>query len=105
MLSVIQRQTECVLGAQEELLRNLNSIDGLRRWRDALVELSRQTDCAGGCPLGSLASELGELPRPRALLAESFKRWQSYFVAGFASMRARGELRADADPAELATAV
>ena len=43
VLAVIQRQTECVLAAQESLLRGLTSLSGLRRWRDAVVEMSRKT--------------------------------------------------------------
>lgn len=87
VLAVIQRQAECVLGAHEELLRKLNSIAGLRRWRDAVVEMTRKINCAGGCPLGSLASELSETPRTRAALAEGFARWASYFEAAFARMQ------------------
>ncbi len=105
VLAVIQRQTECVLAAQESHLRNLKSLAGLRRWRNALVELSRQQNCAGGCPLGSLVSELAESPRPRALLAQSFARWEAYLVAGFTAMRAKAELKPSADPENLATAV
>lgn len=105
VLAVIQRQTECVLAAQESLLRGLKSLAGLRRWRNALVDLSRQTGCAGGCPLGSLVSELAESAKPRALLADSFARWEAYLVAGFTAMRARSELGSAARPAELATAV
>ena len=41
VLAVIQRQAECVLGTHEELLQRLNSLAGLRRWRDAVVELTR----------------------------------------------------------------
>lgn len=89
VLAVIQRQAECVLGKHEELLRKLNSLAGLYRWRDAVVELTRQANCAGGCPLGSLAAELAEMPRPRAALAESFATWASYFEAGFAAMQPR----------------
>ncbi len=89
VLAVIQRQAECVLGTHEELLRKLNSIAGLRRWRDAVVELTRRTNCAGGCPLGSLAAELSETPRTRAALAQGFARWASYFEAAFARMQAR----------------
>ncbi len=86
VLAVIQRQAECVLGTHEELLRRLNSLAGLRRWRDAVVELTRQTNCAGGCPLGSLAAELSETPRTRAALAESLK----------AQWRVKGPFRGDA---------
>ena len=64
VLAVVQRQTECVLAAQETLLRKFNSLAGLRRWRDALVELSRKNDGAGGCPLGSLVPELAEYSPP-----------------------------------------
>jgi len=93
VLAVIQRQAECVLGTHEELLRRLNSLAGLRRWRDAVVELTRQTNCAGGCPLGSLAAELSETPRTRAALAESFARWASYFQTEFARMQSRAGRR------------
>jgi AcrR family transcriptional regulator len=89
VLAVIQRQAECVLGTHEELLRKLNSLAGLKRWRDAVVELTRKTNCAGGCPLGSLAAELSETPRTRAALAESFTRWASYFEMAFARMQTR----------------
>lgn len=105
VLAVIQRQTECLLAAQESLLKNFTSLAGLRRWRDALVELTRRNNGAGGCPLGSLVPELAESARPRALLAEGFARWESYLVAGFTAMRVRGELRPGAEPADLATAV
>jgi AcrR family transcriptional regulator len=106
VLAVIQRQTECVLAAQEPLLKKFNSLAGLRRWRDALVELSAQNDGAGGCPLGSLVPEVAESSaKSRALLAAGFKRWEAYLVAGFTAMRARGELKPGAEPADLATAV
>ena len=105
VLAVIQRQAECVLGTHEELLRKLNSLAGLRRWRDAVVELTRQTNCAGGCPLGSLASELSETPRTRAALAESFARWASYFEAAFARMQIRAGKRPGGDLKELSEAM
>jgi AcrR family transcriptional regulator len=105
VLAVIQRQAECVLGTHEELLRKLNSVAGLRRWRDAVVELTRQTNCAGGCPLGSLASELSETPRTRAALAESFTRWASYFEAAFGRMQMRAGRRPGGDLKELSEAM
>src|SRR5262245_56598737 len=105
VLAVIQRQTECVLGTHEELLRKLNSLAGLRRWRDALVELTRQTNCAGGCPLGSLAAELSETPRTRAALAESVARWASYFETAFARMQTRTGKRSSGNLKELSEAM
>src|SRR5262249_19764041 len=105
VLAVIQRQAECVLGTHEELLRKLNSLAGLRRWRDAVVELTRQTNCAGGCPLGSLAAELAETPRNRAALAESFARWASYFESAFAKMQARAGKKPGGNLEELSEAM
>lgn len=105
VLAVIERQTERVLAAQELYLQELDSPAGLRRWRDALVELQRQRQCVGGCPLGSLASELSDAPRARVLLAESFARWESYLASGFTTMQNRGELRPGTDPHDLATTV
>ncbi len=105
VLAVIQRQTESVLGAHESHLRKLNSLAGLRRWRDAVVELTRQNDCAGGCPLGSLVSALAESPRPRALLADSFARWEAFLATGFAAIQARAGTKPRADPQDLAVAM
>jgi AcrR family transcriptional regulator len=105
VLAVIQRQAECVLGTHEEMLRKLNSLAGLRRWRDAVVELTRQTNCAGGCPLGSLAAELAETPRTRTALAASFARWASYFEMAFARMQSRSGKRPNADLKELSEAM
>jgi TetR/AcrR family transcriptional regulator, transcriptional repressor for nem operon len=105
VLAVIHRQAECVLGTHEELLRKLNSIAGLRRWRDAVVELTRKTNCAGGCPLGSLAAELAETPRTRAALAQGFARWASYFESAFAKMQTRAGKRPGNNLTELSEAM
>lgn len=103
VLAVVKRQTERVLAAQPPDL--LDSLAALRCWRDAVVEMQRQRDCAGGCPIGSLVSELAESARPRALLADGFSRWESYLAAGFAAMHDRSELKSGTDPADLATAM
>src|SRR5215471_13258632 len=105
VLAVIQRQAERVLGAHEEMLGKLNSLAGLRRWRDAVVELTRRTNGAGGCPLGSLAAELSETPRTRAALAQGFARWASYFEATLARMQARAGRKPGGDLEELSEAM
>ncbi len=103
---VIALQTRRVLDAQTPYLGGLDSLIGLRRWRDAMVETNRATGGIGGCPLGSLASELAEQSEhARVLLALSLDTWESKLTAGLAKMRARGELSPDADPHDLATAV
>src|SRR5262245_12328379 len=77
VLAVIRRQTECVLATEGASPSELTSIAALRRWRDGVIEQTRARDGAGGCPLGSLVSELAESPRSRALLNEGFTRWEA----------------------------
>jgi AcrR family transcriptional regulator len=88
VLAVVQRQTECVLATHQPHLRKVTSITGLRRWRDAVVEVTREEQCAGGCPLGSFVSELAESPDSRAALADGFGRWQAEIVAALAAIPA-----------------
>ncbi len=103
--AVIARQTETVLGAQQPFLGNLDSIAALRAWRDHLVAIQRQMSCEGGCPLGTLASELSEKsPEARADLATGFERWEDAIRSGLRAMHESGELRAQADPERLALA-
>ncbi len=104
--AVIAHQTDAVLGAQEPLLSRLDSLPALRAWRDLLVDVQRRQHCTGGCPIGSLASELADAdPAARAELVAGFARWEGAIRAGLEQMRARGELRADADPDRLALAL
>ena len=103
--AVVLRQTERVMEGQRLLLAELGSLDALRRWRDAIVAVQRERRCVGGCPLGSLASEVAEHDdEARTLLAGSFAQWQALLAQGLRSMRERGVLRVDADPDDLALA-
>lgn len=103
--AVVLRQTERVMEGQRLLLAELGSLDALRRWRDAIVAVQRERRCVGGCPLGSLASEVAEHDdEALALLAGSFAQWQALLAQGLRSMRERGVLRVDADPDDLALA-
>jgi len=103
--AVIEWQTACVLAVNEPLLRDLDSLKGLKHWRDVLVDGSAAIDGAGGCPLGSLVGELAERPKQRAALAAGFARWQGYLRDAFERMRGNGQLAGTAEPAQLATAV
>ena len=103
LLAVIEYQTDAVLGLQAPLL-NLDSIEGLRRWRDMLVEYQRRLQCRGGCPIGSIGTEVAENnPEARLAVASGFVRWESAIRAGLEAMHARGEL--DGDPHDLALAI
>lgn len=101
--AVITRQTEQVLAGQEPLLSSLDSFEALTAWRDLLVGGQRLRGCVGGCPLGSLASELADTDdETRAALVDGFSRWDSGIRDGLRAMHRRGELRATADPDRLA---
>jgi TetR/AcrR family transcriptional regulator, transcriptional repressor for nem operon len=105
VLEVIAKQTERVLDAQRAQLDALDSLPALRAWREIIIGLNAATG-GGGCPLGSLASELANDSEPaRKRLAESFSMWRDRIEAGLARMRQRGELEASADPRELAVAL
>ncbi len=103
--AVIAHQSDTVVGAQEPLLSNLDSVAALRTWRDAIVQLQRSRQCQGGCPIGSLGSELAEVDdEARVDVAAGFSRWESAIRSGLHTMHDRGELRRDADPEQLALA-
>src|SRR6201996_3692755 len=71
--AVIAFQTEAILSYQAASLATLDSFDALRAWRDVVVEAARQHGGAGGCPLGSLSSELSDDHQwARDALAASF---------------------------------
>jgi TetR/AcrR family transcriptional regulator, transcriptional repressor for nem operon len=87
-------------------LGGLDTMEGLRAWRDFLVNTLRQRNCEGGCPVGSLAGELAEpFPECRADLAGGFDQWEAAIRKGLQAMRDRGDLRRKANPDRLATAL
>jgi AcrR family transcriptional regulator len=104
--AVIEYQTEAVLAGQQPLLANLDSIPALRAWRDVLVGFRRALRCRGGCPIGSLGSELSDTDsRARAELAVGFSRWETSIRDGLRVMSDRGELMPTAKPDDLAVAL
>ena len=101
--AVIERQADRAIDTQEQF--DLSSLDGLREWRDFVVEHARDTDGRGGCPIGSLVSQVAETePEARAIVAASFKRWEASIMAGFLRMHALGRIAPEADPRRLALA-
>lgn len=104
--AVIELQTKAVLANQQPFLGSLDSLDALRAWRDLLVEGQRKTQCVGGCPLGSLTGELFEAhPECREDLKIGFDLWEASIRDGLRTMHRRGDLRRNADPDRLATAL
>lgn len=103
--AVIAYQSDTIVGGQEPMFAQLDTIDGFRAWRDFLVAHQRRLECRGGCPLGSLGSELAETnPVARADVAAALLRWESGVRSGLKAMAASGRLAEHADPDRLATA-
>jgi AcrR family transcriptional regulator len=104
--AVIAFQSETILSYQASSLARLDSLDALRAWRDVVVDAARQHNGAGGCPLGSLSSELSDDHTwARDALAASFTAWSEAIRAGLAAMIDNGTLRRETDPGRLALAL
>jgi TetR/AcrR family transcriptional regulator, transcriptional repressor for nem operon len=104
--AVIAFQTNAILSYQAPSLARLDSLAALRAWRDVVVDAARQQDGAGGCPLGSLSSELSDdHPWARDALAASFTAWSEAIRAGLAAMAGNGTLPPGTDPGRLALAL
>ncbi len=97
---------EHVLARSGERLDALDTLAGIDRWFDDTIAATEQRGGAGGCPIGSLVSQLGEHDdQTRAILVQAFARWQAPLIAGLTRMRQRGELRAGTDVLGLADAI
>lgn len=104
--AVIDLQSDQTLGLQQIAFDPIDSIAALHRWRDVMVDMMRGRGCAGGCPIGSLASELSETdPLARARLARSFTHWENMIRDGLAAIAERGELTQRTDFDRIALAI
>ncbi|WP_407342772.1 TetR/AcrR family transcriptional regulator [Pengzhenrongella phosphoraccumulans] len=104
--AVARRQVERVVSAQSEHLILMDTLDLFREWGQWIVAGMRERGCVGGCPMGSLASELAEHSETdREVLARGFHDWHGHLARSLTAMRDSGELRSSADPDALATAV
>jgi TetR/AcrR family transcriptional repressor of nem operon len=102
---VISAQAARVLSAQGTALTQLDSLAALRRWCDCILALNRG-HANGGCPIGSLASELAnKSEQDRALLVAGFNSWEDRLAEGFAKMQENGKLGRSAVPRDLAIGV
>ena len=101
--AVINYQTAAIVGQQEPMFLEFDTIEGLRRWRDFVVDHQRRLHYRGGCPIGSIASEVAEVDQvSREQAAAGFERWEKAISAGLESMHKRGTLAAEPDELALA---
>ena len=104
--AVIAFQSEAILSHQAPQLATLDSFDALRSWRDVVIDAARRQNGAGGCPLGSLSSELSDdHPWARDALAASFTAWSEAIRTGLAAMVDNGTLRPETDASTLSLAL
>jgi AcrR family transcriptional regulator len=105
--AVVDYRAQTVVGdTHEPILAAIDGTDGLRAWRDTIIAITDAAGCQGGCPLGSLGSELADLDHAaRHDVAAGFSRWETAIRACLHRMRDRGQLTPAADPGQLATAI
>lgn len=102
--AVIQHQTDSIVEGQETF--DLSTLDGLRAWREWVVQHQREIGCTGGCPIGSLGSELAETdPGGRDLVAAGFQRWETTVQHGLREMSAQSRVAPGVDPNRLGLAL
>jgi TetR/AcrR family transcriptional regulator, transcriptional repressor for nem operon len=83
--AVIDHQADAIVGNQQRA--DLGTVEGIRAWRDMVIDAARGNGGKGGCPLGSLGGQLAETDdEARALIATGFDRWSAAIGDG---LRAR----------------
>src|SRR5215813_1829500 len=101
--AAIAQRGHLIMTRETQRLGRLNSFSGLVRWRNALIQANALHNGAYGCALGSMANELSDQDeQARTLLADLFKTWEELIAAGLERMQAKGALKPDADPEQLA---
>ena len=75
----------------------------IRCFLDRILEVQRERNCVGGCPLGNLAAELSDLHEGfRTKLAGVFSAWRERLTSALTAAQARGELGDTSRPASIA---
>ena len=102
--AVLEDGRKKVLNGDIVGMEPIETWEDMRRWFNTKLEKTRHYDCKRACPIGRFAAELSEndedIRRSVLLVLETVKQIPKEF---FIKLKARGELRDDADPEELAT--
>jgi TetR/AcrR family transcriptional repressor of nem operon len=92
-----------VVAGLTEALGDVSSLAGLEQALAGFIDGFEQGGMPG-CPIGTLATEVaGRNEDARIQAAEGLDAWERLLADALERMRQRGELRADAPPAVLAT--
>ncbi len=104
--AVIDYQAQDIVGRHLPLLRGVRTVDDFVAWKNAIVAIQKELNCEGGCPLGSLASELAETaPETRSRLALGFERWEDLIHDALQRLVDQGVLTRGADVGQLSDAM
>lgn len=99
--AVIDRQGDAIATTTEQA--GLGTIEGLRAWRNLVITEADRTGGKGGCPLGSLGSQLAETDaRARTQVAAGFGRWSAALSDGLRALHTTGHLPPGITPDDLA---
>jgi hypothetical protein len=94
-----------VVDGLAQALGDVSSLAGLEQALAGFIAGFEQTGLPG-CPIGTLATEVaGRNEAARRQAAAGFDAWERLLADALERIRQRGELRADAQPAVLATAL
>ncbi|MGW9025286.1 TetR/AcrR family transcriptional regulator [Streptomyces sp. NPDC055722] len=97
--AVIDVQSKFVLAREEQRLRGVKTLTGLRRWRDVLVQANSLQDGSYGCALGAMSVELSDNDeQSRQALNASFDAWRRMLVETLTRLRGRGGQARGAGP-------
>jgi TetR/AcrR family transcriptional regulator, transcriptional repressor for nem operon len=93
LAAVADNTVHTVLSLQHDLFANLGSLDGFRTWVRALVDLQIERNAEGGCPIGSLHTQLDDQQLlAQRILRDGFSHWREEIQRGLSSMKESGQL-------------
>ncbi|KZB83241.1 TetR/AcrR family transcriptional regulator [Amycolatopsis regifaucium] len=101
--AVIKRYLEAILGNQPTIFE-LHEWADFEQWTQEILAIQSTPKGPIACPLGNLTGELGDDPKIAPLLDNAYREWESHLQRGLESLREKGKLAEDADPARLAQA-
>jgi TetR/AcrR family transcriptional repressor of nem operon len=99
--AVIDRQANFLVDNQQRA--GLDTPEKLQVWRDLVVAKAGHSEGKGGCPLGSLGSQVAETDaQARTQVAVGFGRWSAAIGDGLHALKDGGHLAPGVDPDALA---
>lgn len=103
---VVEYQATRALDLQARALDDPDPWSGLRSWFDTILTQQREAGFVGGCPVGSIAAEVGDRdPVLAARLAAFFDAQRRRLVDHLRRMQDDARLNPGADPEALASLV